>query len=84
MRGSKAGAARTSAELLHSDHCEEGQRQVYAIYSSSRPRFSPFLNSPKCFDQPQGLANKAPTEPQLPVCLRNAINCLHFPNAATE
>lgn len=84
MRGSKAGAVRTSAELLHSDHCEEGQRQVYAIYSSSRARFSPFLNSPKCFDQPQGLANKAPTEPQLTVCLRNAINCLHFPNAARE
>lgn len=84
MRGSKAGTARTSAELFHLDHCEEGQRQVYAIYSSSRPRFSPFLNSPKCFGQPQGLANKAPTENQPPDCLRNAINCLHFPNAATE
>lgn len=70
--------------ILHLDHCEEGQRQVYAIYSSSRPRFSPFLNSLKCSGQPQGLANKAPTDPQLPACFRNAINCLHFPNAATE
>lgn len=34
--------------ILHLGHCEEGQRQVYAIYSSSRPRFSPFLNTLKC------------------------------------